>query len=91
MLCKVALVSTVQQSESTIVYIFVASDSFATPWTCHLPGCSVHGISGQVYWSGWPFPSPEDLSDPRIDPISLECPALAGEFLATAPPKKPRK
>ena len=28
----------------------------------------------QEYWSGWPFPSPGDLPDPGIEPIS---PALA--------------
>ena len=28
------------------------------------------GFSRQEYWSGWPFPSPGDLSDPRIKSIS---------------------
>ena len=35
------------------------------------------GISQQEYWSGLPFPSPGDLSNPGIDPAS---PALAGGF-----------
>ena len=69
----------------------VMSDSFATTWTVARQAPLSMGFPRQEYWSGWPFPSPEDLSDPRIDPTSLECPALAGEFLATAPPKKPRK
>ena len=30
---------------------------------------------GKEYWSGLPFPSPEDLPDPQIKPTS---PALAG-------------
>ena len=34
----------------------------------------------QEYWSGFPFPSPGDLSSPRIEPTS---PALAGRFLTT--------
>jgi len=42
-----------------------------------LPGFSVHGISQEEYWSGLPFPSPGDLCDPGIEPVS---PALAGEF-----------
>ena len=36
------------------------------------------GISGQEYWSGLPFPSPGDLSNPETEPTSL---ALAGEFI----------
>jgi len=40
----------------------------------------------QEYWSGLPFPSPGDLSDPGIKPMS---PSLAGGFFATEPPGKP--
>ena len=36
-----------------------------------LPGSSVHGVFQQEYYSGWPFPSPWDLPDPRIEPGSL--------------------
>ena len=32
------------------------------------------------YWSGLPFPTPEDLSDPGIEPVSLGSHALAGRF-----------
>ena len=35
------------------------------------------GFSRQEYWSGLPFPSAEDLSNPGIKPAS---PALAGRF-----------
>ena len=41
------------------------------------------GFPRQEYWSGLPFPSPEDLPDPRIKPTS---PALAGGFFTTEPP-----
>jgi len=67
------------------------SDSFVTTWTVARQAPLTMGFPSQEYWSGWPFPPPEDLSDPRTEPTSLECPALAGEFLAIAPPKKPRK
>ena len=40
-----------------------------------LPGSSIHGIFQAKYWSGLPFPSPEDLPDPGIEPGS---PAVAG-------------
>ena len=38
----------------------------------------------QEYWSGLPFPSPGDLPDPGIEPLSLICPALAAEFFTTS-------
>ena len=41
-------------------------------------------LSEQEYWSGWPFPPPEDLPDPRIKPASLWSPALAGRFFTTS-------
>ena len=40
-------------------------------------------FSRQEHWSGLPFPSPEDLPDPGIEPMSLMSPALAGRFLTT--------
>ena len=56
---------------------------------CSPPGSSVHGIFQAKYWSWLPFPTPEDLPDPRIESRSLESPALAGRFFTTAPPEKP--
>ena len=51
--------------------------SFVTQWTIsHQAPLSVR-FSRQVYWSELPFPSPEDLPDPRIEPTS---PALADRF-----------
>ena len=37
----------------------------------------------QGYWSGLPCPSPGDLPDSGIEPVSLPSPALAGEFFTT--------
>ena len=45
------------------------------------------GFSSQEYWSGLPFPSPEDLPDPQIEP---RFPALAGRFFPSEPPWKPK-
>ena len=55
------------------------------PMNCSPPG-SVHGIPRPEYWSGLPFPSPGDLSDPGIEPTS---PSLAGGFFTAEPPEKP--
>ena len=41
-------------------------------------------FSRQEYWSGLPFPSPWDLPDPGIQPMSLKSPALTGGFFATS-------
>ena len=41
------------------------------------------GFSSQEYWSGLPYPPPEDLLDPVIGPISLMSPVLAGGFFTT--------
>ena len=43
------------------------------------------GFPRQEYWSGLPFPSLGDLSDPRIEPTS---PALVGRFFTIEPPEK---
>ena len=34
---------------------------------CSLPDSSVHGIFQANYWSGLPFPFPEDIPDPGIE------------------------
>ena len=46
------------------------------------------GFPRQEYWGGLPFPSPGDLPNPGIEPVSPTHPALAGEFLTTEPPGK---
>ena len=38
-------------------------------------------FSRQEYWSGLPFPSPGDLPDPGIEPMSLVPPALQADSL----------
>ena len=43
---------------------------FATPWTVAYQALPSMGFSRQEYWSGVPFPSPEDLPDPGIEPKS---------------------
>ena len=63
---------------------------FVTPWTvAHQAPLSL-GFLRQEYWSGLPFPSPEDIPDPRIEPLSPVSPALAGRFFSTEPLWKPK-
>ena len=57
------------------------------PMDCSPPGSSVHAwvFPGKNNWCGLPFPSPGDLPNPGMEPMS---PALAGGFFATTPPEK---
>ena len=58
-----------------------------TPWTVtHQSPLSVR-FPRQNYWSGLPFPSPENLPDPGIEHAS---PALAGRVFTTEPPGRPK-
>jgi len=47
----------------------VVSDS-ATPWTAACRAPLSTEISRQEYWSGLPFPSPGDHTDPGMEPTS---------------------
>ena len=49
---------------------------FCDPMDYSPPGSSVHEIFQEKYWSGLPFPSPGDLPNPEIEPMSLASPAL---------------
>ena len=51
---------------------------FATPWTAACQASLSMEFSRQEYWNGLPFPSPGDLPDLGIEPISLVSPVLAG-------------
>ena len=60
--------------------------TLATPWTvAHQVPLSL-GFPRQEYWSGLPLPSPRDLPDPGIEPMS---PALADGFFTNRAPGKP--
>ena len=62
----------------------VVSDS-ATQWTvAHQVPLSM-SFSRQEYWSGLPFPPPEDLPDPGIESMSSASPALKVGSLPAEP------
>ena len=44
--------------------------TLATPWTVARKVPLSMGFSRQEFWSGLPFPSPGDLPDPGIKPMS---------------------
>ena len=55
---------------------------FATPWTVAHQAPLSMGFSRQESWSGLPFPSPGDLSNPGIEPKS---PTLQADSLPAEP------
>ena len=57
---------------------------FAAPWTVAHEALPSVEFSGQEYWSGVLFPTPEGLPYPGIKPVSLVSPALAGRFFTTS-------
>ena len=58
------------------------------PWTVALLASMSLGFPRREYWNGLPFPSPEDLSDPGIDPVCPPSPALQADSLLPEPPGK---
>ena len=66
------LISAVQLSNSVGGGGLVAKlySALATAWTVALQAPLSMGFPRQEYWNELPFPSPEDLPDPRIKPTS---------------------
>ena len=60
---------------------------FAIPKTVSYQASPSMDFSRQEYWSGLPFPSPEDLPNPGIEP---RYPALQADSLPSEPPGKPK-
>ena len=59
---------------------------FAMPWTVAYQAPPSVEFSRQEYWCGLPFPSPEDLPAPEIEPMSH---ALQADSLPSEPLGKP--
>ena len=60
---------------------------FATPWTVAQQAPLSVEFSRQEYWSGLPYPPPEDLPDLGIEPRT---PAFQADSLLYVPPEKPK-
>ena len=55
------------------------------PWTVAHQAPPSMEFSRQEYCSGLPFPTPDNLPNPRIEPVSLTSPALACGYLTALP------
>ena len=56
----------------------------AVPWTVACRAPLYMGFPRQEYWSGLPFPSPENLPNPGMEPTYS---ALADGFFTAKPPR----
>ena len=74
-----------KQSLCCVLSHFSSVQLFVTSWTVALQAPLSRGFSRQEYWNGLPFPSPEDLPDPGIEPRS---PALQADSLPSELPQK---
>ena len=61
---------------------------FGNPWTVHHWAPLFMEFSRQEYWRGLPFPTPGNLPNAGIEPMSLTSPAFAGRFFTTEPPSR---
>ena len=83
--CKSTGSQRVSHDWATFTFMCVLScvRLFATLRTVAHQAPQSMGFSRQEYWSGLPFPSPGELPDPGIEPMS---PALQADPLTSEPP-----
>ena len=74
------------QSSLSLSLVTKSCPTLVTPQTIAFQASLSIGFSRQEYWSELPFPSPEDLPDPGIEPGS---PALQADSLLTELRGKP--
>ena len=70
------------------VCVFSHVQLLVTPWTVGNLVPLYMEFSRQEYWSGLLFPTPGDLPDAGIKPMSLTFPTLEGRFFTIARPGK---
>ena len=61
-----------------VLSCFIGLQLIVTPWTVAFQAPLSMEFSRENYWSRLPFPTPGNLHDPGIKPMSLLSPALAG-------------
>ena len=67
-----------------VLNCFSHTPLFATPWTVAHQAPLSMGFSRQEYWSWLPCPSPGELPNLGMEPVSLLSPLSAGRFFTTS-------
>ena len=70
-----------------MIWLLSPVQLFAIPWTIVHHVSPSMGFSKQEYWNALPFPSPGDLPNPGIEPVS---PALQADPLPSQSSGKPK-
>ena len=78
----------VGQWHTCVLNHFSCVQLFLSLWTVAHQAPLSKEFSRQEYWSGLPFPSPGDLPNPGIKPVTLVSPALQAYSLPSEPPEK---
>ena len=79
-----ALVTPREISHACVLSCISRVQLFVTLWTASHQAPLSMGFSRQEYWSRLPCPSPGDLPDSGIQPVSLMSSALVGGFFTTS-------
>ena len=66
------------ETSARVLSCFRRVQLFVTPWTVACQVLLSMGFSRQEYWSGLPYPPPENLPDPGME---LAAPALQADSL----------
>ena len=89
--------SLVEELKSHVLCVYACVPSrfscvllFATPWTAAHQAPLLRRLSRPEHWSGQPFPSPGDLPDSGIKPVSPAAPALQTDSLPLSHQQRPR-
>ena len=64
--------------------------TLATPWTVTHQAPLSMGFSRHEYWSALPCPSPGNLPDPGMEPVSPVAPALQADSLPLSYRRSPQ-
>ena len=90
LLCCTCTIFTIMSTYVRVcVHTFSHLQLFATPGTRAHQAPLAKEFSRQEQQSRLPYPSPGDVPNPGIKPVSSVSPALAGRFFTTEPPGKP--
>ena len=69
---------------TVVVSVLSRAQLFVPPWAADHQAPLSMRFSRQEYWGGLPFPTPGDLPNSGMEPMSLAPLALAGRFFTTS-------
>ena len=74
----------IRRTSPTRLHLIIHTAFSGLGWTVAHQAPLSMGFSRQEYWSGLSYPSPGDLPDSWIEPMSVTSPAVAAGFVTTS-------